>query len=83
MTRELLLWGADPLRLNINRRTARTVAGLHGDGGVVKLLDSWGNIKAVWAVLAAGQVRRLGTRSALKFIPKDLVRMVGSVLVCL
>jgi ankyrin repeat protein len=76
MVHKLLSWGADPTRMNTEGKTARSWA----NGEVVKLLDAWGNIKAVWVVRSAGQVRRLSKLSALRLIPKDLCRMVGEML---
>jgi ankyrin repeat protein len=80
MARQLLLWGAT---VNPVPDLARSMAGINGHGGVVKLLDSWGNIKAVWVVRSAGHVRRLANRSALKRLPKELCRLVGPMIICL
>jgi ankyrin repeat protein len=83
MVQEMLLWGADPSLLDGFGLTPRNLAELEGHDEVINLLDAWGPIQGVWALLSASQVRRLGTRSALKLLPKDLVRMMGSMLVCL
>jgi ankyrin repeat protein len=80
MIQELLLWGGDPRGIGTFRVTARQAALLRGHGGVVKLFDAWGSIPAVWVVLSAGQVRHISTRSKLQSFPKDLIRMVGSML---
>jgi ankyrin repeat protein len=97
MVQELLMRGADPSGVRVTRlsrffflcannnvnppETARQAANRRGHGEVVRLLDAWGSIRAVWAMGSAEQVRRVGKKSALKRIPKDLVRMVWSVLV--
>jgi hypothetical protein len=81
MARNLLLWGADPSRVDSDGNTARQNAKRSRHGKVVRLLDAWGNIQAVWVVRSAGQVKRLGAQSSLRFLPKDLCRGVGSMLV--
>jgi ankyrin repeat protein len=81
MARQLLLWGADPLGVGTNLETAHQVAVRRGQPAVVRLLDNWGAFQAVWVVSSAGQVRRLSKGSALKFLPKELCRMVGSMLI--
>jgi hypothetical protein len=83
MVRELLLWGADPTRVGTLQHTARQIAVREGHGGVVKLLDAWGNVQVIWVVRSADQVRRLSAQSALRLLPKDLCREVGSMLVYL
>jgi ankyrin repeat protein len=80
LTQQCLLRGADPLLVDMDGDTPRTSAGLRVHGKVVKLLDAWGSIQAIWAVLSAGQLQRIGTRCQLKRLPKDLIRMVGSIL---
>jgi hypothetical protein len=83
MARELLLWGADPTRMGSHQETAHAAAVRQGHDGVVRLLDSWGNIQAMWVVRSAEQLRRLSVQSALRLLPKELCREVGSMLVCL
>jgi ankyrin repeat protein len=78
VVKQVLLWGSGHGII-----TARHTAEAQSHCGVVKLLDAWGSIQAVWVVSSIGEVRRVSKRSALKFLPKDLVRMVGSMLVCL
>jgi ankyrin repeat protein len=80
MVRELLVWGADPNHMGSAQETARHAALRQDHGGIVKLLDDWGSIQAVWVVRSAEQVRRLSGFSALKRLPKDLSRVVGSML---
>jgi ankyrin repeat protein len=79
MVRAMLSWGADPNGMGTNQKTARDVANResHGHGGIVHLLDASGSIMVV---RSAEQVHRLSKRSALKFLPKELIRMVGSML---
>jgi hypothetical protein len=80
LVRMMLSWGADPNGVGTRRETARTVADNCGHGGVVKFLktSAWGSILVV---RSAEEVRRLAKHSALKRFPKDLGRMVGSMLV--
>jgi hypothetical protein len=81
MVQKLLLWGSNPGQVgSLLGDTVRAETNKLGHYGVVQLLDAWGSIQTVWVVRSAGQVRRLGTRSALKSLPKDLCRMVGSML---
>jgi ankyrin repeat protein len=80
LVQELLLLGADPSRVGTAQATARQAALLQDHGGVVRLLDAWDSIPAVWVVLSAGHVRRVANSSALKRLPRDLIRMLGSML---
>jgi ankyrin repeat domain-containing protein 17 len=78
MAQKLLYRGADPSRVDhYHRRTARDWAKELRHGGVVRMLDTSGSILVV---RSAEQVRRLATNSALRFLPKDLCRMIGLVL---
>jgi ankyrin repeat protein len=77
LVRAMLSWGADPSRVGTRHETARTAAEQLGHVGVVKFLDVCGSMLAV---RSAEHVRRLASRSALKFLPKDLGRMVGAML---
>jgi hypothetical protein len=81
MVRLMLVCGADPSHIDWEQQTARSLAQHGGHSGVIWLLDAWGQIQVMLVVRSAEQVRRLGSRSALKFLPKDLCRMIGSMLV--
>jgi ankyrin repeat protein len=83
MARELLLWGADPYGVGTAQQTARQIAVLQGHGGVVKLLDAWVTIQSLWVVRSAGMANRISACSKLKCFPKDMCRMLGSMLVSL
>jgi hypothetical protein len=77
MVRAILSWGADPNGEDDIRETARALA-KQDRQGVVKFLDACGSILVV---RSAAEVRRLAKYSALKHLPKDLIHMVGSMLV--
>jgi hypothetical protein len=57
-------------------QTALLLAQKNNQSKAVRLLQVWPNIRAVWVLRSAQIVSRLGNVSALKFIPKELVRMV-------
>jgi ankyrin repeat protein len=78
---KLLLWGADPSRVDDGGGTARSWAEKGGHGGVVALLDAWRSVQAVWVVRFAGEVRRVAPRSEFKRLPYDMNRMLGKFLV--
>jgi ankyrin repeat protein len=78
MVRVMLSWGADPSRVDLNGKTARQWAKTYRRLEVVNFLDA---CDSILVVISAGQVRRLAAQSALKFLPKDLCRVVGSMLV--
>jgi ankyrin repeat protein len=80
IVQELMFLGADPHRVYEGGLTARKHAMQGGHDRVVELLDAWRSIQALWVVCAAGQVARIGKRSELKRLPKDLYRMIGSIL---
>jgi hypothetical protein len=82
VARELLLSGADPRLFDLEGYDVRSIAilGECGDD-VIRLLDAWGSIQALWVIRSAGQVRQRGAKSSLKRIPKDLCRMLGSLIV--
>jgi hypothetical protein len=75
----LLLWGADP-SLGLRGRTPAMLAKAKGHDGVVKLLDAWTPIRAMWTVRSAVEVRG-SLRSELVRYPKDMCRMLGKFLV--
>jgi hypothetical protein len=81
LTRELLLWGADLKSQGRYGFTARQIAEVRGYGGIIGLFHLWGHVQTVWIVRSAEQIRRLSTCSALRFLPKDLCRMIKSMLV--
>jgi ankyrin repeat protein len=78
----LLLWGADPHRLDEDGCTARSLAAEEeGHEGVVALLDAWRSVQALWVVRFAGEVRHVAPRSEFKRLPYDMNRMLGKFLV--
>jgi ankyrin repeat protein len=81
MAQELLLWGADPCLVGISQETARQAAVRRGHHGTSQLLEAWRSIQVVWTLGSVEQVRRLGKNSVLKRLPKELVRVVWSMLV--
>jgi hypothetical protein len=74
LVQKLLSWGADPSRSR--KPTARFMAQVNGQHEMVQFLDVSGSVM----VLCLGQVRRISARSALKFLPKDMCRLVLSML---
>jgi ankyrin repeat protein len=82
VARELLLGGANPRRLGLDGYDSRSIALLCGGADeFVRLLDAWGSIQALWVIRSAGQVHHRGENSSLKRLPKDLCRMLGSLMV--
>jgi ankyrin repeat protein len=78
LVRNLLLWGADPSQKSRSgNNTARSFAENRGFCKIVTLLDTSASILVV---RSAQQVHRLAWRSSLKRLPKDLCRLVGSML---
>ncbi|KAH9251549.1 hypothetical protein BASA81_010588 [Batrachochytrium salamandrivorans] len=51
----------------------------HYQGAVSQALGRVRLIRGMFVLLSAAQVRRLGTRSALRRLPGDLIRLVGQV----
>jgi ankyrin repeat protein len=78
MVRKMLSWGADPNGVGTHLLTARRIAEWGSNGIAVKCLDTCGSLLVV---RAAEEVRRVAARSALKFLPKDMGRLVGEMLV--